>query len=530
MEVAGSAEPAWWMSQGQDEVYPALFEALPDAAVVFDDDGNLHDANDRACDLLQRAKAELSTLRIADIVETPMPVIEEMMRRFRAEGALDGDVVFRTPDGGRIAAEFRARANIDRARHLATIRARGAMPSFVPQLTAIQAQTLAANVQVADVMQAICTQAMVIANADGAAIERQEGDDLIYRVVAGAMTTFVGLRIPKHGSFSGLALERREVLMCPDTELDPRVNRAACRKVGARSMVVVPLVHGDDVVGVLKVASTRPHGFDKSTVDLMRLVAGFLASAMATTSAAEARRALEQRELTRLVELERLREEMTALLVHDLRSPLQVILSNVEFMRDELSSASRDALEAAADAITATKRLDTLIKMLLETAKLEQGRLVLQRTPLQLASVAHEVCQARVQEAKTRTVRIESDVDPELRVSADAELVRRSVENIVDNALRFVPPGGSIHVSAERRGDRTHLRIANSGPPIPVTIRGRIFEKFAQAGSAHSRANFGLGLYFCKLVAEAHNGTIRIDDDGPFPTVFVIELPAADAT
>lgn len=110
-------------------------------------------------------------------------------------------------------------------------------------------------------MQQVAHEAQDMTRAAGAIIELAEHDVMVYRAAVGAAASQLGLRIPKAGSLSGLCVETGAVLRCDDADVDPRVNREACRKVGLRSMVVVPLVHDAASVGVLKVVSPAPGHF-----------------------------------------------------------------------------------------------------------------------------------------------------------------------------------------------------------------------------------------------------------------------------
>jgi signal transduction histidine kinase len=289
-------------------------------------------------------------------------------------------------------------------------------------------------------------------------------------------------------------------------------------------MVITPLVYRSRVVGVLKVMSGRPRAFARDAMDLLRLLAGFLAVAMVHAEAQDAREELRRREHERLAELERLRDELASLVVHDLRSPLSVVSSNLQYLREALPEGSRDALEAALEALAATKRLDALILLLLDVAKLEQRQLPVRKESVHPAVLVEELRALRAHQVRTRDVQIANAIDPGRCVNADAGLLRRMFDNIVDNALRHTPRGGRIEFVANGQGNLVELRIGNSGPPIPPEVRPRMFEKFIQGDHA-ARFNHGLGLYFCKLAVEAQGGRIWIESHADLPTVFAMSLP-----
>jgi diguanylate cyclase len=130
------------------------------------------------------------------------------------------------------------------------------------------------------VIALVSERAMTLTGAGGAVVELAEGEEMVYRAAAGNLDKQLGLRLARAGSLSGLCIESRKALICEDSETDPRVNREACRKVGLRSMVVVPLKHQEALVGVLKVASPQPGFFGVSEVELLELMSGLIAAAM----------------------------------------------------------------------------------------------------------------------------------------------------------------------------------------------------------------------------------------------------------
>jgi diguanylate cyclase (GGDEF)-like protein len=144
----------------------------------------------------------------------------------------------------------------------------------------MQAEITKLGMDLNAVMNRVAEQALAITPATGAVVEVAEGDDMVYRAVAGAARGFLGLRAGRHSSLSGLSVTSSQVLRCDDSETDPRVNRDLCREVGLRSMVVVPLVHQGEAVGVLKVYSDALNVFGDADVQILSLMADLIAAAM----------------------------------------------------------------------------------------------------------------------------------------------------------------------------------------------------------------------------------------------------------
>ena len=131
------------------------------------------------------------------------------------------------------------------------------------------------------VMASVVDEARRLTGADAGVVELPDGPDLVYSAVSGTAEAYAGLRLEREATISGLALRTRETLVCTDTEGDDRVDREACRRVGARSMVVVPLLHAGTAMGVLKVYSTVPDAFTDEHVQVLSLLAGMIGTALA---------------------------------------------------------------------------------------------------------------------------------------------------------------------------------------------------------------------------------------------------------
>jgi len=226
-----------------------------------------------------------------------------------------------------------------------------------------------------------------------------------------------------------------------------------------------------------------------------------------------------------LVELQRFGTEMSQLLVHDLKNPLTVVLSNLDYALED-QDIKLDTREALSDCKEASGRALRLLANLLDLTRLESGHLQPQRTRIAVADLVAPVLRQRTLLARSRGIAMHSDFDAATTIHADVELMARVFENIFDNALRYTPPGGRVAFAAHPASGGVELRIGNTGNPIPTDARTRIFEKFGQSGGGIGRMNLGLGLYFCRLATEAHGGRIWVEDTPELPTVFGLALPS----
>jgi len=217
-------------------------------------------------------------------------------------------------------------------------------------------------------------------------------------------------------------------------------------------------------------------------------------------------------------------EELMHFIAHDLRNPLAVIRANLGYLRTATTAKPADRLEAIEDSERAVRRADGMIADLLAVARAEQVTLDLDMRPLGLSLLAHQVYGSYAAEAHWKSIELEVDIDSGIQLFADAELLRRVFENILGNALRHTPKGGRIRAEASF-GEVVEIRLVNSGPPIPAEERERVFEKFWRAKGSTKGGMVGLGLYFCRVVVEAHGGKIAVEQADAWPTVFVITLP-----
>jgi signal transduction histidine kinase len=240
--------------------------------------------------------------------------------------------------------------------------------------------------------------------------------------------------------------------------------------------------------------------------------------------------ALREKELTlrqrnlHVLELMRFRDEMSALLIHDLKNPTAIVDLSLEFLQQHLPGLDPSSSEALIDARGATERIRRIVNNMLDLVRMEAHRLVLRRESARPAELLSTVAEGRASLARKRTVSVELEADRDLEVDVDIDLLTRVIENVVDNSLQHVPEGGHILMKAEARGDSATMLIGNDGPPVPPALRQAIFDKFSREERGGTRRNQGLGLYFCRLAMEAHGGRIWVSDK-PMPAVFGIELP-----
>ena len=231
--------------------------------------------------------------------------------------------------------------------------------------------------------------------------------------------------------------------------------------------------------------------------------------------------------------VERMKVALQDLLVHDLKNPLAVTLSSLRLLKS-LPTVDRDreAVELANSAVDAGQRLQRMVVNLLDITRLETAAFPLERVPTDLRWVVEESVQAAQALARMQEVHLESELPYRpLMADADPEVMRRALDNLIENALRYTPPGKGTVVRGEESEDRIVLEVEDQGPGIPEELRERVFEKHVQIdegdGSLRSQLNRGLGLTFVRLVARAHGGDARVECPSRGGSIFRLEIPKA---
>lgn len=236
------------------------------------------------------------------------------------------------------------------------------------------------------------------------------------------------------------------------------------------------------------------------------------------------------RDMTEQRRLEELREFLTHAMVHDLNGPLTSIMAGAE-MASECPAhlpdcANREHLAVVREAAAEMKKM---ISDILDISRMEQGKMRL--SPRKTAPGALAAAAARAMEyparMEGRTLSLSAPGGLP-RVSADAPLIRRVIENLISNALRYAPKGSAVKVSAAARGTRVEFSVSDPGPGVRPEHLGRVFDKYFQSDPAPGavRKGKGLGLAFCRLAVEAHGGEIRAENLSPRGFAVKFTLPA----
>jgi len=210
------------------------------------------------------------------------------------------------------------------------------------------------------------------------------------------------------------------------------------------------------------------------------------------------------------------------MLVHDMRSPLQIVLAHLDQLRQDIRGDARatDVEEAIGGALTLRRMTDSL----LDVSRLESGRMPIHPSEVDLMTLARSVVEGLRVLQPSREVAIEGSV---VVCRCDVELTRRVIDNLVGNAMKHTEITGRVRVVVSSTGDNARLEVRDEGSGVPREKRGVIFEPYrteSLRGPAGGPSS-GLGLAFCRLAVEAQGGEIRVEDAAPHGSAFIVELP-----
>ena len=228
-----------------------------------------------------------------------------------------------------------------------------------------------------------------------------------------------------------------------------------------------------------------------------------------------------------LIRLQLQKERLTAFVIHDLKNPVNSMDLHAQFLL-RMPDLSRNAREAATQIRADARHLTRMILNLLDLSKSDEGQLAPVRSSVNLRALAEEVIAELAAHAQSSAVELAFALETE-SVHADEDLLRRTLTNLMENAIRFAPQRTTITLTAGRSDDGTLLRVADKGNGISPDMREKVFSPFVQLEAGDRvvpRAGRGLGLAFCKMAVEAHGGRIWIEDGSP-GAVFCLRLPDA---
>ena len=304
----------------------------------------------------------------------------------------------------------------------------------------------------------------------------------------------------------------------------PEAELAAC--AGAGAVLTVAVSVGDECLGALTLLRDSGPAFTPVDVRLTEVVAADLGRGVHLARLYER----EQHLVARLQELDTAKTDFMSTVSHELRTPLTSISGYVELLLDAEAGELEPPQAKMIGVIGRnTRRLRDLIEEMLILSKIESGAFSTLREPVDLAPMAAHAVEVIAPAADQARIAVHTDVAGPLPLHADPDQLDRVLMNLLANAVKFTPPGGSVRLHAHREGDEVVLAVADTGMGIPENEQKALFTRFFRASNAVRQAvpGTGLGLAIVSTVVNNHGGRIEVRSAEGAGTTFTIRLPAA---
>ncbi|RMG81255.1 MAG: sensor histidine kinase, partial [Chloroflexi bacterium] len=337
----------------------------------------------------------------------------------------------------------------------------------------------------------------------------------------------IGKPVPLDSIAGQIVLENK-VIQIDDAESDPRIYRKVGEEVQfvTRSLLGVPMTFQGRVIGAVEVLNKRTLPFTPDDVHYLQTLTSQAAVAIETAQLVmQLRRANEE-----MAELDELKNRFIAIASHELRTPLGVILGYASFLQEETSDeASEHASKVMASALQLRRIIEQMVN--LRYLKQKQSELVLQ--PVAVSELIEAMYEDFITLANARNHKLDVRLPPpHIKVNVDPSRITMAFTNLLNNAVNFTPEGGIIEIFTELKGRREiWITVRDNGIGMTPEQLNRCFDEFYQAEDHMIRryGGLGIGLSITKAVAEAHNGRIWAESEGPGKgTAFTIALPLAE--
>jgi signal transduction histidine kinase len=318
--------------------------------------------------------------------------------------------------------------------------------------------------------------------------------------------------VPLEGSIAGAVFRSNQPLVINDVQRDPRHYAHVSQQVhfNPHMLLAVPMRIRDQVTGVLEALNKRQGSFNEHDIHLLSVIASQAAVAIHNARLVQAL----QKAYNELSRVDKLKSDFMAIASHELRTPLGVILGYATFLKED---AKGELSEHANIVLNSALRLRALVEDMTNMNLLQIGEVRLQMAPLPiqqpLSAALSEI--TFTAEVKNQTLTHSFPTEP-LQVLGDAPKLERLFANLLNNAIRFTPEGGTVHVSVEAVHNEVRVAIQDNGVGIPPGELDNVFKEFYQVEDHMRRRHggMGLGLAIARGLVRLHNGRIWAESPG----------------
>ena len=329
--------------------------------------------------------------------------------------------------------------------------------------------------------------------------------------------------IPPGQHIAGRAFEQQRTLFSADPIKDDPQGAEGYRRNRVGAVVGAPITAGGRRLGVLVLYAERPPIFAGSDREVTQLLADQAAVILESRALIDHASRVRARE-----EATRMKEDFLSAAAHDLKTPLTTVVAQAQFLerkaqRDPSAPSDVQGLQRI---VREAQRLAALVTDLLDAARLEQGRLVVEREPVDLGALVSEV--VKRQHAGRHST--ELDVRGVVVGTVDRRRIEQLVENLIENAKKYSPEATPVDVTVWQTNGEAHIAVRDHGIGIPPGDLPRIFERFSRASNVDDRKfhGMGLGLYICRGIVEEHGGRIWAESELGKGSTFHVALPLSE--
>ena len=320
--------------------------------------------------------------------------------------------------------------------------------------------------------------------------------------------------------FAGRAFEQQRTLFSANPTADDPEGAEIYRRGPIGAVIATPITAGEKRLGVLVLHAERPPIFAISDAELSQLLADQAAVVLESRALIDHAARVRARE-----EATRLKEDFLSAAAHDLKTPLTTVVAQAQFLERKATrdpSAPSD-LPGLQRIVREAQRLSALVTDLLDAARMEQGRLVGDREPIDLGTLVTAVASRQRPGASS----VEVDVRGAVVGTYDGRRIEQLLENLIENANKYSPDATPVSVGVWQQDGEAHITVQDRGIGIPASDLPRIFERFARASNVDDRRfhGMGLGLYICRGIVEEHGGRIWAESEIGKGSTFHVALP-----
>jgi signal transduction histidine kinase len=323
-------------------------------------------------------------------------------------------------------------------------------------------------------------------------------------------------------TIAGRAFAEGRAIFSDNAVRDDPEHAELYRQYGSTAVIAAPIMAGERRLGVLVAYAPRAPIFAEEDLELVQVLGDQAAVVLESRALIDEAARVRARE-----EATRLKDDFLSAAAHDLKTPLTTLIGRAQLLERQVKRTPDRPVDpqAVERIVREAIRLRDLVLEMLDAARAEQGRLVGERERVDLTEVARDVC------VHSEEHRCTLEADGAVEGEFDRRRVTQLLENLVENAIKYSPPGTPVAVSVTQEQGQAHLVVRDRGIGIPAGDLPHIFERFYRAGNVDDRryAGMGLGLYICRAIVEQHGGRIWAEPRPGGGTAFHVVLPLAPA-